>query len=180
MLYQGGSCVSGMWLLVVLKTVLMDVLPLSHGMLFMPRSPSLFWECGCFLNSNVDRIVAIVSMQIADLLDFDIVTVARQLCLWVSYSVPVVCFSVQGLLDIIMTTTNFLLTSNNYRIKEPWNVWSWSWRHCRSHSVEHRWRVAALHTEQHKSKLWSFEMLVTVNSQHSKYFRWLEDSSTLL
>ena len=37
MLYQGGSCVSGKWLLVVVLTVLMYALPLSHGMQFMPR-----------------------------------------------------------------------------------------------------------------------------------------------
>jgi len=37
MLYQCGSCVSGMRLLVVVLTVLMYAIPLSHGMLFMPR-----------------------------------------------------------------------------------------------------------------------------------------------
>jgi len=77
-----------------------------------------------FFNSNVKSLGAIVSMQPADLLEFDIVMVARQLCLWVSYCVPVACFSGQGLLDILMTTNNFLLTSNTYRIKMYKIIWS--------------------------------------------------------
>ena len=37
MLYQGGSCVSCMWLLLGILSVLMYALPRSHGMQFMPR-----------------------------------------------------------------------------------------------------------------------------------------------
>jgi len=109
-----------------------------------------------FLNSNVDSLGAIVSMQPADLLRFDIVNVERQLCLWVSYCEPVAYFSRQGFLNILMTTTNFLLTSNTYRIKVL--------------------KCLILNLKA----LWFFEMLVAVNSQHSKYSRWLEESTTLL
>ena len=65
-----------------------------------------------YLISKVGSLGYIVIM-----LPADIVIVARQLCLWVSYCVPVACFSGRRLLDIPMTTTNFLLTLNTYRIK---------------------------------------------------------------
>jgi len=69
-----------------------------------------------FLNSNVDSLGAIVSMQPADLLEFRYCYGSKAAMLVGSYCVPVTCFSGQGLLNILMTTNNFLLTSNTYRI----------------------------------------------------------------
>jgi hypothetical protein len=70
-----------------------------------------------FLDSNVDSLGAIVSMQPADLLEFRYCYGSKAAMLVGSYCVPVACFSGQGL-DILMTTTYFLLTSNTYRIKK--------------------------------------------------------------
>ena len=70
-----------------------------------------------FLNSNVDSFGAIVSMQPADLLEFQYCHSSKAAMLVGILCVPVACFSGHGLLDILMTTTNFLLTSNTYRIK---------------------------------------------------------------
>ena len=75
MLYQCGSCVSGIWLLVVLLTVLMYALPFSHGMLFYAKVSGIgildqSEHLDGFLNSNVDSLCAIVSMKPVDLLDF--------------------------------------------------------------------------------------------------------------
>ena len=68
-------------------------------------------ECvGVFLISNVDILDAIVSMQPADLLEFRYCFGSK-----ISYCVPVACFNGQGLLNILMNTTNLLLTSNTYR-----------------------------------------------------------------
>jgi hypothetical protein len=81
------------------------------------------------LNKILAVLVPLLACSLLIFLSFDIVMVARQLCLWVSYSVPVACFSGQGLLDILITTNNFIATSNTYRIKKPWDVWSRSSRH---------------------------------------------------
>jgi len=116
-------------LLVVLLTVLTYALPISHGMMFMPRfltQASLvslsMWTF--FLTQMWTVLVPLLACSLLIFLSFHIVMVARQLLLWVSYSVPVACFSGQGFLDILMTTTNILLTSNTYMIKKCWNVLS--------------------------------------------------------
>jgi hypothetical protein len=71
-----------------------------------------------FLNSNVDSLGAIVSMQPADLLEFRYCYGSKAAMLVGFYCVPLVSFSGQGLLDILMTTTNFRLTSKTYGIKK--------------------------------------------------------------
>jgi len=71
-----------------------------------------------FLKSNVDSLGAIVSMQPADLLEFQYCYGSKAVMLVGFYCVPVTCFSGQGLLHILMTTTKFLLTSNTYGIKK--------------------------------------------------------------
>jgi hypothetical protein len=123
MLYQSGSCVSHLWLLVVLLTVRMYALLISHWMLFMPRflaqAPLISLSMWMFFLTQMWTVlVPLLACSLLIFLSFDIVMVAMQVCLWVSYGVPVACFSGQGLLDILMTTTNFLLTSNTYRIKK--------------------------------------------------------------
>ena len=71
-----------------------------------------------FLNSNVDNLGAIVSIQPADLLEFRYCYGSKVAMLVGSYCVYMTCFSGQGLLDILMTTNSFLLTLNHYRIKK--------------------------------------------------------------
>jgi len=74
--------------------------------------------CLVFLNSNVESLGAIISMQPADLLDFRYFYRSQAAMLVGFYCVPVARFSGQGLLDILMTTTNIRLTSNTYSIKK--------------------------------------------------------------
>ena len=69
-----------------------------------------------FLNSNVNSLGAIVIMQPADLLEFRYCYGSKAAMLVGAYCVPATCFSGQDLLHILMTTKNFLLTSNTYRI----------------------------------------------------------------
>jgi len=64
----------------------------------------------------------IVSMLPADLLEFQHCYGSKAAVLVGFYCVPVACFSAQGLLHILMTTTNFRLTSNTYRIKKSLTV----------------------------------------------------------
>ena len=71
-----------------------------------------------FLTQMWTVLVPLLACSLLIFLSFDMVMVARQLCLWVSYCAPVACFSGQGLLDILMTTTNFLVKLNTYRIKK--------------------------------------------------------------
>ena len=61
-----------MWLIVVLFTALIYVLPLSHGLLFMPRflAQASLMHVNVYLNSNVDSLGFIINMQPADLLEF--------------------------------------------------------------------------------------------------------------
>ena len=123
MLHQGGSCVPHLWLLVVLLTVLMYAVPISHEMLFMPRylAQALLISLSMwmfFLTQMWTVLVPLLAFSLLIFLRFHIVIVTRQLFLWVPYSVPVACFSGQGLVDIPMPTTNILLTSNTYRIKK--------------------------------------------------------------
>jgi len=88
-----------------------------------------FEHVDVFLTRMWTVLLPLLACSLLIFLSFDIVMIARQLCLWVSYCVPVACFTRQGLLDILMTTNNFLLTSNTYRIKKSRIVWSWSWRY---------------------------------------------------
>ena len=123
MLYQGGSCVSHLWLLVVLLTVLMYALPISHWKLLMPRflAQALLISLSMWMFFFIQMrtvLVPLLACSLLIFLSFHIAVVARQLFLWVSYSVPVACFSEQGLLDILMTKSNILLTSKTYRIKK--------------------------------------------------------------
>ena len=71
-----------------------------------------------FLNSNVDRLGAIISMQPADLLEFRYCYGSKAAMLLGFYCAHVARFSGEGLLDILMATTNILLTSDTYRIKK--------------------------------------------------------------
>jgi len=61
---------------------------------------------------------AFVSMQPAYLLEFRYCYGSKAVMLLGFYCVSVACFSGQGLLDILMTTNKFLLTSNTYGIKK--------------------------------------------------------------
>jgi hypothetical protein len=71
-----------------------------------------------FLNSNVDSLGTKVSMQPADLVEFRY-CYGSMAAMFVGF---LLCtcglFRGQGLLDNLMTTTNFLLTLNTYRIKK--------------------------------------------------------------
>jgi hypothetical protein len=75
-----------------------------------------------FFTQMCTVLVPLLACSLLIFLTFNIVTVARQLCVCVSYGVPVACFGGKGLLDILMTTTYFLLTSTTYRIKKSSNV----------------------------------------------------------
>ena len=63
-----------------------------------------------FLNSNMNSLGAIVIMQPADLLEF-------RYC-YGNKAAMLVGFLWCTCVDILMTTTNFFLTSNTYRIKK--------------------------------------------------------------
>ena len=65
---------------------------------------------------------AIIGMQPADLLEFRYIYGSQAAMLVGFYCVPVARFSGEGLLDILMTTTNIRLTSNTYRIKKSLTV----------------------------------------------------------
>jgi len=85
MLYQGGSCVSCMWLPLVVLSVLMYALLRSQGMQFMLKLPWLVWAYGCFnffLTQMWTILVPLISCRLLFCLSFDIDIVARQLCLW--------------------------------------------------------------------------------------------------
>ena len=67
----------------------------------------------------MDSLGAIVSMQLADLLEFRYCYGSKAAMLLGFYCAHVARISGQGLLDILITTNNFLMTSSTYRIQKP-------------------------------------------------------------